>query len=247
MNDQSKWKPPAELSGGAWRETRLTGAGIGVAILAALLFAGSLAAGFGLSRLRARQAAEQVALRETGVEARAVVTRHWRTGGKDDIPKIGYSFECQGQRCSGTAKTPHRIWQTLAVGDSIPVRFVPSNPLLNHPADWEFEVMPGWVPGVLAAALTLPGLLIVFLIRRQTRLLADGRPALATITGYRRVQHGRKMLKYEFKTLDGAVVKGHGGQTRRPPAIGSTLTVLYDRDNPKRNAPYPLELVRIDR
>ncbi len=41
--------------------------------------------------------------------------------------------------------------------------------------------------------------------------------------------------------------KGRGGERRNPPAIGSTITVIYDPDKPKRNEPYPLQLVRVDR
>jgi hypothetical protein len=61
------------------------------------------------------------------------------------------------------------------------------------------------------------------------------------------MQHGQKILKYEFPLMDGGVGKGRGGPTRKPPAIGSTITVVYDRDNPKRNAPYPFELARVVR
>ena len=42
-------------------------------------------------------------------------------------------------------------------------------------------------------------------------------------------------------------MKGSGGETSKPPAIGSTICVVYDRDNPGRNSPYPFSLVRVMR
>ena len=30
-------------------------------------------------------------------------------------------------------------------------------------------------------------------------------------------------------------------------SVGSVITILYDRDNPKRSFPYPFDMVRIDR
>jgi hypothetical protein len=60
------------------------------------------------------------------------------------------------------------------------------------------------------------------------------------------MNHG-KFLKYEFSLAGGGVEKGSGGSTRKPPAIGSTICILYDRDNPRRNAPYPFDMTRVVR
>jgi hypothetical protein len=106
--------------------------------------------------------------------------------------------------------------------------------------------MPSWVPAISAVGLVFPALLLLYMIRRQMQLLSEGRAAPAMVVGHRHIKGG-KMTVYEFPLLSGGVGKGRGGKARRPPAIGSTITVVYDRDNPKRSAPYPFDMVRIVR
>ncbi len=243
---QRSWTPPAELSGSGSREVRLSGRGIFIACLSALMALGGIAAAVGFSRMAARQERERDSLRGAGVEVQAVVTRHWRTGGKSDTRKIAYDFEYQGRTYHGSSEAPRSIWPSLAVGSAIAVRFVPTNPDLNHPSDWEVNVIPKFVPGAMSAFLIGLGTLLVFLIRRQSQLLSDGRPAPARVTGHFRVKQGY-MLKYEFRTLSGEVVKGRGGARRKPLPAGSIVCVVYDSDNPRRNALYPFELVRLAR
>jgi hypothetical protein len=242
---ERNWKPPVELSSYGPRDVRLSAGGVAIACFAALMFAGAIAAGVGLSRLGARQQAARDSLRAAGGEVEAVVTRHWRTGGKNDTPKVAYEFEYAGQTYHGSSNAPGRIWRTLSVGSPITVRFVPSNPQLNHPSEWDSNVLPRLVPPLTAASLVLLGLLMVFVIRREIRLLSDGRPALARVTKVSRHQHGH-LLRYEFATLNGGVAKGRS-ESRKAHPVGAAICVLYDRENPKRNAPYPLKLVRVDR
>jgi hypothetical protein len=144
-------------------------------------------------------------------------------------------------------KTPKNIWSKLEVGSPIDIRVTPGRPERNHPEDWGRNDMPAWLPPVLAAFLAGIGLFLIFLIRRQMRLLSEGRPAPGVVVGHRRVQHGQQVIKYEFPLIGGGIGKGSGNRSRRPPEVGSAITVVYDRDNPKRNSPYPMEMVRIDR
>jgi hypothetical protein len=62
---------------------------------------------------------------------------------------------------------------------------------------------------------------------------------------YSYAHHGQKNIHYEFPLLSGGIAKGKSGPTRRLPAIGATLCVIYDRENPSRNAPYPLEMAKL--
>ena len=129
----------------------------------------------------------------------------------------------------------------------------PSNPGLNCPSYLTRQGMPRWLPFGIGFIMAAGGAAIALAVRRQTRLLADGRAAPALVTRLSNVardshggNHGRKYY-YEFPVLSGAIAKGHGGPTKRFPAVGSTLCVLYDPDNPAKNAPYPLSLVRVAR
>jgi hypothetical protein len=243
---QRDWTPPPELARGGPREVKLSGGGIAVSVVACLLLLGAIAAAVGLSRVAARQSNETRQLAASGIEAQALVTRHWRSGGKDSERRVAYWFEYEGRAYEGSARTPRSVWAELEVGSPIRVRFLPGRPEVNHPAGWQRGDMPSWIPAFVAVGLIFPGLLLLYMIRRQIQLLSEGRPAPAIVLGHRRIKGG-KMMQYEFPLPGGGIGKGRGGKSRRPAAVGSTITVVYDRDNPKRNAPYPFDMVRIDR
>ncbi len=240
------WRPPVELTGSTPREVKMSGGGRVVAGLAIAMFAGAVAAAVGLSQVASREASDAKALKVSGVEVQAEVIRHWRPGGKDSPPRITYEFRHDGRTYHGTARTPRKIWEGLVIGSPVAVRFLPERPEVNRPAAWRTDDLPWWLPGAIALGLVLIGLALLWLIRRQMSLLAEGRAAAAVVVGHTRVKHGQA-LKYEFALLGGGTAMGRGGQTRNPPPVGSTICVLYDRDNPKRNAPYPFEMVRVVR
>ena len=49
------------------------------------------------------------------------------------------------------------------------------------------------------------------------------------------------------RLLSGAVRKGHSSANKRSvPAVGSVICVIYDPDNPRRNAVYPFSLVELE-
>jgi len=240
------WKPPVELMGSTPREVKLSAGGIGVACLIATLFLGAIASVLGLSRVATRQAARTQALYESGARTEAVITRHWRTGGEDSQRRIAYEFEHQGQVYRRTVRTPKAIWSRLSVGATIPVRFVQANPELNHPAEWRTSDMPQWLPAATAAGLVAVALVLIFVLRRQMQLLSDGRPAPARVTAHKRGQHGHSIV-YEFPLLEGGIGKGRGGEGSKPPSVGATISIVYDRDNPSRSAIYPMSMVRVVR
>jgi hypothetical protein len=239
------WKPPVELSGASPREVRLSAGGKALTCLAVLIFGGAVAAGVGLSRIAARQQANRATLRAVGAEVEGAVTRRWIDGGKSETRMVAYEFQHSGHTYHGSSDAPRRIWGSLQVGAPLTVRFLPANPKLNHPAGWETYGMPKFLPGAMSALLVLLGGLIVFAIRRESRLLSEGRPALARVTKVTRVKDGH-MMRYEFRTLNGEVVKGRG-KSRHAQPVGATVCVVYDRDNARRNEPYPFNLVRVDR
>jgi hypothetical protein len=243
---QRDWKPPVELLGSSSREVELSGGGKALACLAVLLMLGAIASIVFLSREASRQAAETRQMLTSGLVVEGSITRHWRTGGEESKHRIAYEFEHHGRTYGGSAKTPKRVWAKLAVGSPLPVRFLPDRPERNHPADWRTGDMPLWVPPLAAGSLVAVAVLLVWLIRRQTQLLSEGRPAPARIVKHNSGQHG-KSYTYEFPLLGGGTEKGNSGEISKPPAVGSTICVIYDRDNPGRNAPYPFALVRVMR
>lgn len=236
------WKPPEELARSIPRLVRLTGAGKALLVLAAVLFAGALCGGIVLEMVRAREADEQHFLRDEGTDTDAVVTRVWRGRGDDKPPWVAYRFTSGAGSHEGELKAPLRIWRTLQAGSTLRVRYLPSNPNLNHPVEWRQQVMPVAIPYVVGAVPSLFACLLIFTIRRQRRLVEEGRPAPALVTKLTKTKDGQT-IHYEFSLLSGALTNGKGGPSKHPPALDSTICVLYDPDDPRRAAPYPLSLV----
>jgi hypothetical protein len=132
------------------------------------------------------------------------------------------------------------------VGDTVPVRYVPADPTINHPAGWQMDVTPEWLPFLIAAILIADAGLVAFMLWRQWYLLGEGRPALGIVLTARRTGR-RSIVRYEFRGLNGAVMKGRcSSKSRTLWGEGSTVCILYDPENPKRNAVYPFQLVRLE-
>jgi len=237
------WTPPDGLGYSSLRPVQLTAAGIALLVVAAMMLLGAVAAGISLRGTASRQAQEYRLLSDQGVNTDAQITRVWRGTGKDQQHLVSYRFTFQEREYAARKGVPPRIWQTLKAGESLPVRFLPSNPKVNHPSGWDDAPMPPWAPYLVFAAMVAVASVLAMLIRKQMQLLTEGRPAPGIVTGHRRTKDGT-VIRYEFQLLNGATAKGRS-QTRRPPAIGSPICVLYDPENPRRNAPYPLRLVRL--
>jgi len=121
-------------------------------------------------------------------------------------------------------------------------------------SDQPAAIEPNKVPLVLAPLALMTGVAaglgLLFVIRRQRRLLSEGRAAIArvtTSTTRQRGTHGSHTVNrvmYEFELRGGSVRTGRFDTGTTAPLIGSELIVLYDPDRPERSSKYPLALVR---
>jgi hypothetical protein len=88
---------------------------------------------------------------------------------------------------------------------------------------------------------------LIALFRRQSSLLSHGRAALARVTKLEKKtsEYGTAWrVHYEWQLLSGAKRQGrymHSG--KQPPAVGTMIPIVYDRDQPLRHSKYPLRLV----
>jgi hypothetical protein len=238
------WQPPADLRRALPREVELTASAKAVLTLAIVLaLAGLFMAGL-LDRKARRQAEQISALQDNGVTTQGSVTRRWRTGGKDDERRLAYEFQNGGRVFTGDVSAPRNKWDTLPPGSAIEIRFIPSDPRINHPAEWRMQALPRWLPLLIIAMFSLMAVVFISLIGRQRALLSEGDPAPAIVTRLSSAKNG-KVIHYEFAAPDGSIVKGRHGSSRTVPQPGETICILYDRDRPRRNAPYPMDFVRI--
>src|SRR5262245_27869304 len=111
--------------------------------------------------------------------------------------------------------------------------------------------MPIWVPiGLMADAVGF-ALAIAWSLNRSRELLEYGRVAPAVITDIQKVHTGHgatsRVAKYEFSLASGAVARGKSTCDRKGVEAGSVLSLVYDPNEPRRNAIYPMHLVKVRR
>ena len=239
------WHPPDGLGYSSLRPVRIRGKGWVLAALSGLLALGGLALGPLLWNRYQDESARKVRLDAEGVAAEATVVRLWRSGSRDHEPNVRYRFEA-GQEQSGSAEVPLEIWRAMKVGDRLAVRYVPSAPAINHPAAWQMRVTP-WFLAIFVPVMFVSGaIFMVALLRRQIRLLEEGQAAAGMVLSTRRSDKGT-VVRYEFRTSRGEVLRGRGVMPRKSaPAEGGVVCVLYDPERPRVNSPYPLPWVKLE-
>ena len=249
MGKRGEWIPPDGLDRCRPREVRLTSEGKGLIVLAYLLLAGGLAGGIALGFVANRQAEEARLLREESVVTEGSVTRLWRRGNNNRERWMSYRYIVDGQAYGRSVKLSSATWARLRTGNQIPVHYIPSRPDLSYPLQSPRSPLPFWVPFAVASGAAVVYLLLILHVRGQARLLAEGRAAPGNVTKLskpHRSSHGSDLgqkVFYEFRLLSGAVAHGHAGPLKNAPEAGSTITIVYDSEAPRRNAPYPLSLV----
>jgi len=244
------WEPPIELQRSTPREVTLTGAGRAASVGAVLLVVGAVVM-FALMYGTASADAERwAAWQAEAVAAEGRVTEARRVGSGDNRKMaLTYQYAANGSVYEGRARLNYKRWRNVSAGMTIGVSYRRSEPSVNWITG---ATEPKGIP-ILAAilaplSLLIPVPIIVFQIRRQRRLLEEGRAARATVTAAKKVssQHGSHYrIAYEFETLSGARRSGKYQANRKPPEVGEPLIVVYHPDEEKWSARYPLSLVRV--
>ncbi len=239
---------PPELRRSIPREVRLTLAGKLAAATVAALLAGALVGGILLYWAAARDAARRQSLQSQGVLTQGSVIRVGRTPGDQPKRVVFFRYSIGGQNYEGRSVLERLDHRSFPAGSPLPVRYLPSDPHMSWMPGYEPQGTPMWLVAVLAAGLAFPAGLISWRLRRESALLAEGRPAVARVTHSKRIRQDKRRtyrIFYTFTILSGAERAGHCDVNKNPPVDGSLLTILYDREEPRRSALYPLPLVRV--
>jgi hypothetical protein len=236
----------AELAQSRPRDVALTAGGRTLVVLAVLLFTAAIGVDVGMYNEARRQAGERRAIVEDGVMTTGVVTRLWSGG--DDRRRVRYEFTVNGRVIRGERQVSTERRQTLQVGSPIDVRYLPSSSAVNDLGGRPRSGIPMALPFVLAPAIAALGVLCLVRVHRQRRLLSEGRVASAMVTGHatHHSSHGgtHRSITFTFPLLSGAMASGKSRTSSKPPALGSEIAVVYDPDQPRRNATYPFSLVK---
>ncbi|MEO8372530.1 MAG: hypothetical protein ABI806_25310 [Candidatus Solibacter sp.] len=243
------WNPPDGLGYSSLRPVRLTGAGRALQVGAAAMVLVGIAAWFFMSLASQREKTEARLMAEQGARTNAEITRVWRTGGNaknrnaEARNRLSYTFQHAGQHYSRSLQVPYKIWQNLKAGQSLEVRYVAERPEISQPVEWGGRPMAPWAAYLVGGLLMMIAPLFLLPLRRQYLLLAEGKPAPGRIVEMQKTDE-TVLMKFEFRLLNGATARG---KVQLGEAPKEPFCVLYEPDNPRRWALYPMSLVKLDK
>jgi hypothetical protein len=232
------------------RHVGLSNAGVAIAVVVTALF---VAGCFGAIKLYERAAVSERRVARFASEAiptgAEVIRVQRRGGGEDRRSIIHYRYLAGDRELTGSTTVRRQDRDRHPVGSRVDIRYLPSEPDSSWMDGYGPRRQPYWPVLAVLAACSLTVLGLGFLIRRQADLLANGRLAHATVTKVEKKQGEEGTVwrvAYQWRLLSGAPRSaGYDHPGKKPPVVGTTLPVLYDRDDPARQKTYPFGLVKL--
>jgi hypothetical protein len=226
---------PPELSTPLPRRIRLSTGTQFTLIVCVLVIGLTVVVGGWFCKYVVHQMEQRSDLRQNGAEVQGEITFLKRVGRGSDV--VRYTFNQNGETVSGNAQVPPELMQKLRESNFIAVKYLPSNPAINHPAAWEWSLLSNW-PAIFVLMVYLPVGVFPLRIYRQRRLLAWGKPVVGVVTKCAPVK-GTFSIEYEFHAENGIPVNG-SGYSRIRQEIGANVWVLFMPQKPGRNLTYPV-------
>ena len=231
---------PRELTRSAPRQVMLTAGGIGVALAIAALIVGAVIAGVLLYQRISRD------IDPVGVADARIL----QVAPQGERVSVSYSYSVDGREYTGLTRVPKKHRNRFHPHTKASIRYALSEPDRSQLRGYEPQQLPFWLIWAVPAMLLACVVPLLIVIRRQAALLRDGRVTLARITKTHKRNlgdHSAWRVEYEWRALSGALRSGRHDITKNPPPVGAHIPIVYDRENPKRQAPYPFSLVRVVR
>src|SRR5215831_7228802 len=110
QSNATNWQPQDGLGYSSLRPVRLTTQGIAMAVAGVIFLLGGPVLSYVIANQVKRDQRRDDLLTRQGVETTAVITRVWRTGGKDDRHMVSYRFTAEDREWPGQVSAPRRIW-----------------------------------------------------------------------------------------------------------------------------------------
>lgn len=240
--DLEEQSSPSELRGPLPRRAQMnsTNASAMVVVVVLCLGVGGIMFGSTCHDILA-QIRQRTALRQEGRDTVGKVTA---THAGHGPPTVTYAFEANGLNYSGKAELTNDR-PIFHESDQIAVRYLPMDPTVNHPADWEWsglEIM-DLIPEVFVLFLTSVGVVALVALFRDRKLARRGRPAKGVVVDCSPSKSDFR-VEYEFRTQDGLAVTGHSSSPDEY-GTGARVWILYCPQKPQRNSMYPLRYFEI--
>ena len=238
---------PRELDRYLPREVQWSPAGWVLVVLSFALLIAAVATPAVLWNFGEQSAAQIGRLQTEGIRANAVVFETgWARGEQPRRRFIRYRYEVGGRSYTRVQRLRPR--ESRSIGDLVTIRYLPGTPEAAWVVGYEPRIVPEWLGLLLGVVFLFPILPLRYVLRRQSRLLSEGRAAEARVMQSKKVSGGESShyrVDYEFRVLSGATRRVTWNTSKRPPDTGSARTILYDPDDPTKAAIYPLALVRV--
>ena len=177
------------------------------------------------------------ALRREGRQAAGSVTKIYH--GRRSGDTVYYRFPVGGTVYRGQATVSDFQSLRVAVGDQLPIEFLPLDPTVNHPSGWDwwgFGEVIAFAMGLMFLGSGVWGLVFAYQRRRLARMgwVTEGRVIACAPKG------DRFRVDYVFCTEDKTEFDGANEYSYDEYQYGSKIRVIYLRGNPKRNDTYPV-------
>jgi hypothetical protein len=131
------------------------------------------------------------------------------------------------------------------VGAPISVLYTPGEPARSFPKQDPPRLAPPSLAWVIMPMVTGLGILPLIAIIQARRYLAHGKATMARITIVQWRAGTPATVWYQFPLDDGTSREDSYTTGKVPPAEGSSIPVLYDPKDPRRNTRYPVSLVTL--
>ena len=226
---------PSELDGPLPRSVHLNSNNGWFSLILALLFLGAGGVVCGFRCFDAfRQMQAQATLRRDGREAIGRVNTTHRGRGPTFV---SYTFTINGVSYLGDAQMPdYRL--VLHQADQITIRYLPTDPNVNHPADWEQSGIMGLGLTMFALVPTVIGGIALGVMFGDWKLARLGTVAEGIVASCA-PNRSQFRVEYEFDTESGIHTKGSCDCWDEYEA-GDRIWILYLLNRPQRNHSYPL-------
>lgn len=173
-------------------------------------------------------------LRRQGQDANGEVTKSYTGRGNVDVR---YRFSVDGVYYAGRANMIADDYRIQSPGGTILIRYLPNNPRVNQPVSWAW--FSAWELPYYFLGIGLLVLEVVLLVTgwRKRQLARMGLVVEGRVTGCQ-PDRNQFLAYYEFTTEDDARIEGSARMADEC-EVGMSITIIYLRDNPKRNDLYP--------
>jgi hypothetical protein len=175
-------------------------------------------------------------LRREGNETNGIVAESYST--RRSGVYVRYRFSVNAVPYSGHANMTAVHYKIPAPGTQIPIRYLPNDPRVNQPSNWEWDW--GHIVYFLFGLVILGGAgNVIIEALRERKLARMGVIVEGKVTG---CAPGQKLFTvyYEFTTKENVWMEGSTDMPEEREA-GTSIPVIYLRSNPKRNDVYPIQ------